>query len=85
MLLRSPDYAFSTWYGFVAPAKTPHVLLERLAQAMKAVSEDPEVRARFAKQGILPRAVLLSDFDAYIRADMDKVAPLIKRSGAKTN
>ena len=52
---------------------------------MKAVSEDKDVRERFAGQGIQPRAILLAEFDAYIRADMEKIEPLIKQSGAKAN
>ena len=80
-----PNFAYSTWYGFVAPAKTPRTILDRLAQEMKAVSEDKDVRERFAGQGIQPRAILLAEFDAYIKADMEKIEPLIKQSGAKTN
>lgn len=80
-----PGFEYSTWYGFVAPAKVPRPILERIAVEMKAISSERDVRERFAAQGILPRAVLLGDFDAYIRTDMERIEPIIRASGAKSN
>ena len=36
------DYEYSTWYGFLASAKTPKPILETLNRAIVEVSEDPE-------------------------------------------
>jgi tripartite-type tricarboxylate transporter receptor subunit TctC len=80
-----PGYESTTWYGFVAPAKTPRPILEQLARALKRSSEDREVRDKFSGQGIVPRDLALEEFDAYIRADVERLGPLIKAIGAKAN
>ena len=45
------------------------------------VSEDAELRAKIDAQGIEPRSVGLRDFDAHIRNEMDRLAPLLKSIG----
>ena len=52
---------------------------------MTQISEDPEVRTKLRSQGIIPRNVVLRDFDAYMKADVDKVRPLVNASDVKTN
>ena len=79
------DYDFATWYGFLAPSKTPAAILDVLGKAMTQISEDPEVIAKLRGQGINPRNVVLRDFDAYMKAEVDKIRPLINASDVKTN
>lgn len=79
------DYEYSTWYGFLAPAKVPQPVLERLAAAILQTLDDKDLLDRFRAQGLIPRRITLRDFDGYIRADMDKLAPVIKASGARAN
>jgi tripartite-type tricarboxylate transporter receptor subunit TctC len=72
------DYQNATWYGFLAPGKTPRAVLQTLHDAIVAVSKDPELIEKIKVQGITPRSVGLRDFDAHIRKDMDRLAPLLK-------
>jgi tripartite-type tricarboxylate transporter receptor subunit TctC len=69
---------FSTWFGFLAPAKTPPQVLNTLASAMKTMLQDPAERQKLADQGITPRVMLLGEFDAYIKAEIDRLGPLAK-------
>ena len=78
------DYQNATWYGFLAPGKTPRPVLQILNDAIVAVSQDRELADKVRAQGITPRSVGLRDFDAHIRADMDRLGPLLK-SIAGTN
>jgi tripartite-type tricarboxylate transporter receptor subunit TctC len=75
------DYDYATWYGFLAPVKTPAAVLQTLHAAIAEVSEDAELRAKIDAQGIEPRSVGLRDFDAHIRNEMDRLAPLLKSIG----
>jgi len=77
------DYEYATWYGFLAPAKTPAAVLQTLDRAIAELGRDAELRARIAAQGITPRNVGLRDFDAYIRRDMERLDPLLKSIGAQ--
>jgi tripartite-type tricarboxylate transporter receptor subunit TctC len=75
------DYQNATWYGFLAPGKTPRWLLQTLHDAIVAVSREPELIEKIRVQGITPRRIGLRDFDAHIRKDMDRLAPLLKTIG----
>ncbi len=71
------DYVYATWYGFLAPAKTPRRVLQALHDAIVEVAKDPQLQARIAVQGITPSSIGLADFDGYIRNDMARLAPLL--------
>jgi tripartite-type tricarboxylate transporter receptor subunit TctC len=76
-LSQGVDYLNATWYGFLAPAKTPHAVLQALHDAIVEVAKDPEIGAKIRQQGFTPTDIGLSDFDAYIRGDMKRLAPLL--------
>ncbi|MBV8111126.1 MAG: tripartite tricarboxylate transporter substrate binding protein, partial [Hyphomicrobiales bacterium] len=78
------DYQNATWYGFLAPAKTPAAELQTLHDAIVAVGADPELKEKIRAQGITPRSIGLRDFDAHIRKDMDRLEPLL-RTIARSN
>jgi tripartite-type tricarboxylate transporter receptor subunit TctC len=75
------DYQNATWYGFLAPGKTPSSVLQTLHDAIVAVSQDPGLMEKIKVQGITPRSIGLRDFDAHIRKDMDRLVPLLKSIG----
>ena len=72
------DYEYGTWYGMLAPGKTPKPLLTTLNQAMAEVSKDPELLEKVRAQGIEPREIGLDRFDAHIRAEMVRLDPVFK-------
>jgi tripartite-type tricarboxylate transporter receptor subunit TctC len=72
------DYRYSTWYGFLAPAKTPTDVLDKLAAAFSAAADDPEVQAKVRAQGITPKVKPRAAFDAHIREDTKTLAPVIQ-------
>ena len=78
------DYQNATWYGFLAPAKTPAPVLQTLHDAIVAVVAEPELKEKIRAQGITPRSIGLRDFDAHIRKDMDRLEPLL-RTIARSN
>jgi tripartite-type tricarboxylate transporter receptor subunit TctC len=71
------DYRFATWYGILAPAKTPKPVLQKLADAIAAASRDDELQQKIKMQGIRPQIVELNAFDSYIDADLARLAPLV--------
>ena len=72
------DYQNATWYGILAPAKTPKAVLQSLSQAISEVGKDPELQAKICAQGIDPRDIELEKFDLHIQADMARLDPLLK-------
>jgi tripartite-type tricarboxylate transporter receptor subunit TctC len=75
------DYEYATWYGFLAPAKTPAAVLQTLNRAIAELGQDAELQAKIVAQGIAPLSVGLRDFDAHIRQEMDRLDPLLTSKG----
>ena len=74
-------YETITWFGFVAPAKTPQAAIARLNAEIGKVL--PEVRSQFASQGIETIGGTPERFADYIREEIAKWAKVIRLSGAK--
>jgi tripartite-type tricarboxylate transporter receptor subunit TctC len=75
------DYVNTTWYGFLAPAKTPRAVLATLHDAIVEVGKDPDIQAKIRQQGFAPADIGLGDFDAHIRGDMARLAPILAKLG----
>ncbi|TAN47565.1 MAG: tripartite tricarboxylate transporter substrate binding protein, partial [Betaproteobacteria bacterium] len=50
-----PGYEATNWYAYVAPAKTPKDIVERLNREIVRALGSPEVKELLAKQGLEPR------------------------------
>jgi tripartite-type tricarboxylate transporter receptor subunit TctC len=78
-----PGYEATTWTGIVAPAGLPKPLVARLnAELVKAVAS-PTFRAKAAAIGSEPASSTPEQFGAFIKAEMDKYAKLIKEANIK--
>ena len=76
-------YETITWFGFVAPARTPPAVITRLNAEIVKVLALPEVRNLFASQGIETLGGTPDRFASYIRDEIAKWAEAIRLSGAK--
>jgi tripartite-type tricarboxylate transporter receptor subunit TctC len=74
-----PKFEVTTWYGVMAPAKTPEALLERLNAAILHATADKAFREQFEALGlIIPAPMKPKEFTAYIGRESARWAPLIK-------
>jgi tripartite-type tricarboxylate transporter receptor subunit TctC len=80
-----PGYESITWFGLLAPAKTPKAIIARLNDAMVKVVHAPETRTQFESQGYDPVGSSAQEFTTFIRAESEKFAKLVKLSGAKVD
>jgi tripartite-type tricarboxylate transporter receptor subunit TctC len=71
-------YEYETWYGILAPARTPRPVLRLLHEAISELASVPELLAKIRAQGIDPKDIGLGDFDAYIRNEMVRLTPLLR-------
>lgn len=78
-----PDYEAITWFGLLAPAKTPKPILKRISDVFAQVVNSPETRGTLEKQGMMPGSANAQKFAALIRRDLQKYAKVVKVSGAK--
>lgn len=49
-----PGYRATNWYGFIAPAKTPVAIIEKLNQAIVTALKDPQTVERLLTAGMEP-------------------------------
>ena len=80
-----PDFAVSTWYGLVAPAKTPSDVLVKLSSALSKIRRMPDVRTRLDQLGYDRIEDSPAQFRAVINSEIDRYSKLVKRTGLKLN
>ncbi len=80
-----PGYEATIWLGLMAPAGTPRPILEKLNAEINKVVNAPEMKEAWAKQGAVPMAMTLEQFDKFLREDIVKWAKVVKLSGAKVD
>jgi tripartite-type tricarboxylate transporter receptor subunit TctC len=71
------------WNGVVFPAATPRPIIERMNREMDAALKSADVREKLRNAGLDPVGGTPEEFARLIRAESDKWAPVIKRTGAK--
>lgn len=78
-----PGYDTEVWWGLLGPAGMPADLVAKLSQDFVAALNTDAVKARLAKLGASPIGSSPKAFDAKIRADYEKWAPIVKAAGMK--
>ena len=71
------------WYGMLAPAATPPVVLARLNAALRKVLDAPDVQQRFAEQGTLSAGNTPAEFASFMRDDYLRWGTVIKQARVK--
>jgi tripartite-type tricarboxylate transporter receptor subunit TctC len=74
-------YESTNWYGLLAAAKTPKETIARLNAAVDTVLKMPDMRERFNKEVLEVVGGSPESFEAFIRAEIDKYAKVIKAAG----
>jgi tripartite-type tricarboxylate transporter receptor subunit TctC len=78
-----PGYEATIWLGIMAPTGTPKAVVDKLNAEIAKVVTRPETKEAWAKQGAVPLTMTPAEFDAYLRADIDKWAGVIQKAGIK--
>ena len=78
-----PGYESSSWYGFVAPAKLPKDILDKLHAEIVRALKQPDVVEKLTNAGVIVVAGTPQEFAAHIRTEMDKSAKVIKAANIK--
>jgi tripartite-type tricarboxylate transporter receptor subunit TctC len=79
-------FDLTTWWGLMAPGRTPEAVVERLAAEIAKAMQAPEVRERFAAMGSEGPAVRSPrEFTAFVERELKIYAALVKRSGASVD
>jgi tripartite-type tricarboxylate transporter receptor subunit TctC len=69
-------------FGLVAAGGTPRDLVNRIHADVAAAVRTPELNERMLQFGMDPVASTPEQFDAFVRREMEKWAPVVKATGA---
>ena len=73
-----PGFAVETWFGIVAPARTPRDVLGKLNAAARKALAAADTRARLAQLGMSNSSSSPEEFDAYIKSEIAKWGQVIQ-------
>jgi tripartite-type tricarboxylate transporter receptor subunit TctC len=80
-----PGYESITWFGLLAPAKTPPPVVARLSESMSQTLRAPDIRTQLEGLGYEVVGSQPEGFGVFIRAELAKYGAIVKRSGAKVD
>jgi len=78
-----PGYDMTTWSGFAVPAGTPRDIVQKMSTDIIRVANARELQPKFEEYGFETAPLAAAEFDTFIRAEMAKMARLIRDSGTK--
>jgi len=71
----------TVWYGLCAPAAVPKPILAKLNTDLHKALNAPDVQRRLMEQGVDPAPSTPDQFAAFIRAETEKWAKVVKEAG----
>jgi tripartite-type tricarboxylate transporter receptor subunit TctC len=80
-----PAFEIAPWFGFLAPARTPQAVVDRLNAEFNAALAKPELKARFADLGVTPQGGTPARFGEHIRAEVEKWGKVIRDNNIKAD
>jgi len=78
-----PGYEAMNWYAYVAPAKTPKAIIDRLHREIVKALAAPEVIELLKKQGLEPSSSTPEELGRYIKSEYDTWGKVVKEAGIK--
>lgn len=76
-----PGFDSTNWYAFVAPSKTPTVLLDRWNLEIVKVLNDKEVAASLVEHGLMPNPTSRDELAKYMAKESSAWSKVIKDKG----
>lgn len=80
-----PQYEYNSWVGVLAPASTPHAIIQQLHEHVVKAARAPEVSERVAREGAEIVASTPESFRATIAAETALWAKVIREMGIQAD
>ena len=78
-----PKYSITTWWGVLAPAKTPAAVIARLNKVVNEVSSAESTKVRLASEGATPHTGTPADFGSMLATELALWREVAKASNLK--
>lgn len=80
-----PDYKFTNWWGFLAPAGTDPSIIDKLSTEIRRIATMPEIVDRLVDAGITAGGSTPQAFADLIRTENEKIGRIIVESSIQFN
>jgi tripartite-type tricarboxylate transporter receptor subunit TctC len=77
------DYVTGTWFGILAPAKTPAPVIARIHAAIEDMLHDPVIRARLTEQGAEVAGLGPAEFADFLHEETARLSAVIRRANIR--
>jgi tripartite-type tricarboxylate transporter receptor subunit TctC len=76
-------YEATTWFGLMAPVKTPKDIVGRWNTEVGKILASPDLKGRFLNDGLEAMGGTQEEFARFIRVEIEKYARVVKATGMK--
>ena len=78
-------FDFNLWTGLLGPARMPREVKEKLSAEIARILATQEMKDRMLVQGATPHTMQPAEFDAFIASEVERLAKVVKASGARAD
>ncbi|WP_264294017.1 Bug family tripartite tricarboxylate transporter substrate binding protein [Diaphorobacter aerolatus] len=78
-----PQFNMSSWYGIMAPAKTPPAILAKLQTTLQKVMDSPETQKRWSELGAVPIVETREQFEKALHSDIERWSTIVKSANVR--
>jgi tripartite-type tricarboxylate transporter receptor subunit TctC len=78
-----PGYELNSWYGVLAPGRTPKTIVTKLHDVITAAVRAADTRERFTAVGLEPATMTPAEFARYIASEIEKWSRVVRQSGLR--
>lgn len=76
-----PDLVAGTWYGVLAPQRTPPAIVETLNKALVAALRDKTIHGEITAVGVEPMISTPDEFGRFVQSEMTKWGRVMQQAG----
>jgi tripartite-type tricarboxylate transporter receptor subunit TctC len=78
-----PNYDVASWFGVMAPSKTPPAVVEKINREVRRILKLPDTKERLVTMGADPMFMSAAEANRFFHSEIEKWAKVVKASGAK--
>lgn len=78
-------FDFNLWTGLLGPARMPKDVKEKISAEVARILAQQDMKDRMLVQGATPHTMSPTEFDAFIKSEVERLAKVVKASGARAD
>jgi tripartite-type tricarboxylate transporter receptor subunit TctC len=80
-----PGFSAMSWWGIVAPARTPPAIVSTLSAEIARALETASMKEQLDRQGVEPRSMAPAEFLAFMESELARWGKVVRDSGARAD